>query len=47
LHAAIRDQVARPWDPAAYDRGLDALYRRYPTTEAMLAAPEIVRDDGP
>lgn len=38
LHAAIRRQAARPWDRAAYDRALDALYQRYPTTRALLAA---------
>ena len=30
LHQAIRDQAARPWDPPAYDRALQALTRDAP-----------------
>lgn len=38
LHAAIRDQAARPFDAARYDQALKRLYRQYPTTETLLAA---------
>lgn len=37
LHLAIRDQAERPWPGGdAYDAALAGLYRRYPTTEALL-----------
>lgn len=36
LHAAIRKQAETPYDPATYDRDLAALYRRYPTSSALL-----------
>lgn len=36
LHLAIRDQAAAPWDPAAYDRALAALFGR--ASSAALAA---------
>lgn len=39
LHDAILQQSVRPWPGrSAYDRQLEVAYRRYPTTEAMLAA---------
>jgi hypothetical protein len=37
LHLAIREQARQPWDSNAYDRALQRLYARYPTSEAMLA----------
>lgn len=37
IHLAIRAQLAAPWPgPAAYDRALAALYRRYQASEALL-----------
>jgi hypothetical protein len=44
LHLAIRDQLAAPWNRAAYDRAVDLAYRRYPTTERLLETA-LVRDD--
>jgi len=38
LHLAIREQASRPWDPTEYDARLAALYRRYPTSRALLKA---------
>lgn len=37
LHLAILSQAQRPWPGEAYDRQLADLYRRYPTTEALVA----------
>lgn len=38
LHLAIDDQRTGPWPgPAGYDRALEALYQRYPTSDALLA----------
>jgi hypothetical protein len=46
LHLAIRDQLASPWPgPAAYDAALAALYRRYPTSEALLETA-VARTEG-
>lgn len=36
LHQAIRDQAARPF--AGYDQALQAIYARYPSTAALVAA---------
>lgn len=36
LHAAIRDQLAAPFDRAAYDAHLDRLYRENPTSMRLL-----------
>lgn len=36
MHLAIREQSALPWDAAAYDRKLAALYARYHTSRALL-----------
>jgi hypothetical protein len=38
LHRAIAEQAAEPWDPGSYDRALEELYRRYPSSEAMARA---------
>ncbi len=39
LHRAIRDQAARAWPgDEAYDEQLAELYRRYPTTDALVEA---------
>lgn len=45
VHAAIREQAAKPWDVAAYDRALAALYQRFPTSEALLRAA-VARTEG-
>lgn len=37
VHAALRDQAARPWSEALYDANRTLLYARYPSTEALLA----------
>lgn len=37
LHSAIRDQSGRPWvGQSAYDAQIAALYRRYPTSDALV-----------
>jgi hypothetical protein len=36
LHEAITLQAALPFDQALYDRALDAVYRKYPTSERLL-----------
>jgi hypothetical protein len=42
LHAALIDQAARPYPgDAEYNRQLDAAYRRWPTTDAMLRSASI------
>jgi hypothetical protein len=38
LHSAIVAQAAQPADPAAHDRAIEAAYRRFPDTKAMVAA---------
>jgi hypothetical protein len=38
LHGAIADQLAVPWDPAAYDAARLTLYARYSTSEAFAAS---------
>jgi len=38
LHAAIAEQMAAPWDAAAYDRARTATYARYPTSADMARA---------
>lgn len=46
LHAAIHAQAAAPgWDPARYDLAVTSLYRRYPTSEALVRAA-VVRCEG-
>jgi hypothetical protein len=37
LHDAIRLQAALPFDQATYDQARQGLYRRYPTSEPLLA----------
>ncbi len=42
LHAAIRRQARSAWEgPAAYDKALARLYRRYPVPAVMLAAAPV------
>lgn len=42
LHAAIRDQSARPWPgEREYGRQIQALYARYPTSEALARAAAV------
>ena len=36
LHNAIRGQAERPFNQARYDRQLAEVYRKYPTTQALL-----------
>lgn len=38
IHRAIWEQAHAPWDRAAYTRAQSDLYRRYPTSEALVAA---------
>lgn len=38
LYRAIGRHAARPWDQAVYNRRLDEIHQRYPTTEALVAA---------
>jgi hypothetical protein len=46
LHLAIRDQHVADWPGQdAYDRALEALYRRYPSTD-MLLATATIRTEG-
>ena len=37
LHDAIRLQASRPFDQSTYDQARQGLYRRYPTSELLLA----------
>jgi hypothetical protein len=37
LEEAIREQARLPYEAATYDRLLDALYARYPSSDALLA----------
>lgn len=42
LHAAIREQAARPWPgETEYGRQLQALYARYPSSEELAAAATV------
>jgi hypothetical protein len=46
LNAAIRRQARTSWDPIRYDKALAALYRRYPTTDAMRHAAAMTCQGG-
>lgn len=41
LHAAIREQAARPFDQARYDDQLNRTYARYATTELLLSRAQV------